>query len=331
MRPLTFTRPKVLMQVAGEPIIGHALRRLALAGVTEALLITMYLEEKVAEWAGKTPSYGIRIETRSQGLDRYGTGAATMVAKDWVCDEPFVMTFGDILMPDSNYVALRELHAAHPDATVLTGWWSDSVGGGLIMADNGVAASIVERPATRQPGYINAGLFVLQAGVFADIDRLEPSPRGEYELTDVFHAMIARGENPRLLKVDGFWTNVSGSAEILEAGQATMDLWPGTGQLIDEPCKVDRTATLRGRLRIGARSSVDEARIGPYAALGAGCHVLEGATVENCELLPGSTVGEGAHVAYALLGEGVVVADGARAVGTPDHPLAVADGQVYGA
>jgi len=331
MRPLTFTRPKVLMQVAGEPILEHAIRRLAIAGVTEALLITMYLEEKVAEWATKTPDYGVEIETRSQCPDRYGTGAATMVAKDWVDDEPFIMAFGDILMPDANYDALRLLHASRPDATVLTGWWSDSVGGGLITADNGVAVSIVERPPTRRPGYINAGLFVLQPGVFDDIAGLRPSPRGEYELTDVFHAMIARGENPRLLKVEGFWTNVSGSAEILEAGRATMDQWPGDGQIIGEACEADHTATLTGRLRIGARSVVDEARIGPYAALGAGCHVLEGATVENCELLPGATVGEGAHVAYALLGEGVVVADGARAVGTPEQPLAVADGQVYGA
>jgi bifunctional UDP-N-acetylglucosamine pyrophosphorylase/glucosamine-1-phosphate N-acetyltransferase len=336
MRPLTLTRPKVLVPAAGSPLLDHVFRRLAVAGVDSALLVTMYLPDQVESWARVADHYGIDIDLVHQPRDRYGTGAATLTAREWVDGSAFLMTFGDVLASESHYPALVGLHRRDPDATILSAHREEMVRGGLVQTDgDGLLEAIIERPSAPVPsGLINAGIFLLQPGIFDDLQELAPSPRGEYELTDVFQRMADEGRGPRVLETDDYWVNVSGGPEILEVQRRVLDEWTsaadGDGVFIEEGAEVSGDAELRGPLRISAGASVGAAQIGPYASVGNGAHVGDESALEECGVLPGAYVGSGCRLRYAIIGAGARMADRARLWGEVDRTSILADGEEHG-
>ena len=251
MRPLTFTRPKVLVPAAGETLLDHVFRRLAVAGVDEALLVTMYLPEQVEAWAEGAELYGIDISITRQSRERYGTGAATLTAKQWVGDEPFLMTFGDVLAGETNFPTLVGMHRKNPDATIVTAYRQELVRGGVVLAEEGRLVALDEHPDQPVPnGLINAGMYLLQPHVFDRLSLVKPSQKGEYELTDVLGDMGRESDKPLVMEVEDYWVNVSGAPDVLAV--QSLILGSGAGRLTATGCSSTRARRSRAR---GAESS----------------------------------------------------------------------------
>lgn len=336
MRPLTFTRPKVLVPAAGETLLDHVFRRLAVAGVDEALLVTMYLPEQVEAWAEGADRYGIDISITRQSRERYGTGAATLTAKQWVGDEPFLMTFGDVLAGETNFPTLVGMHRKNPDATIVTAYRQELVRGGVVLAEEGRLVALDEHPDQPVPnGLINAGMYLLQPHVFDRLSRVEPSQqKGEYELTDVLGDMGRESDKPLVMEVEDYWVNVSSASDVLAVQSLILEEWrqaaDGDGLFVDESAEVSERAVLRAPIRIAAGTRIGAATIGPNVAIGEGAVVGDGAALEDCALLENSHVGTGCHIRYAMLGAGSRVADRARLWGEVDRTSVLADKETHG-
>src|SRR5689334_19425457 len=153
-----------------------------------------------------------------------GTGKAPELAKAFVGDDTFLLTYGDILVRPETYQHMRKRFAEGPFAGLLTVTGSQDVTKGAInfFDDQFCLRKLVEKPTHEQlaelqrtgwlvPGqtaWYNAGIYIFQPVVFEFTARLEKSPRGEYELTDAINALVAAGHRIAGMQIEGRWVDV---------------------------------------------------------------------------------------------------------------------------
>ena len=217
MMPLTTDCPKPLLPAAGTPILERILTGLRRAGIAEAVVVHGYLGQMIEDYFGDGERVGMRLRYRRQDPPD-GTAGALRQVKDLCGGEPFVLHWGDILVSPTNYPTILADFAADPPPAVVEGlnWMDDPAAGAAVYRSGNRVTAIIEKPA---PGastthWNNAGVFVLSPRVWPYVDRVTPSPRGEYEFTDVLHMMIRAGEYVRGHELTDLWSDV-GTPDIL--------------------------------------------------------------------------------------------------------------------
>lgn len=220
MGALTRDIPKAMIAVAGRPVLEHIITRLARVGLSDFILVTRYLAEKIERHFGGGERFGVSIRYASQG-DYYGTGAALLSAEDYAAHGPLMMTYGDIITPVVNYSRAMETFSQSQCAAVMTlNWMDDPWAGGAVHVDeNGRVSRIVEKPPKGQivSHWNSAGIMVFDPVIFGYLERLRPSPRGEYELPDALNAMIDDGLAIHPYYLRGGWCDVGRPEDIAAA------------------------------------------------------------------------------------------------------------------
>ena len=135
-------------------------------------------------------------------------------------DEPFLLTFGDILCEAPAYVRCAQVLEDHPQTVAVLGVRDvdDPWQGAAVYEHDGRVTKIIEKPprGTSTTRWNSAGLYAMRPAVFPYLDRLVPSPRNEYELTSIFEMMLQEGVEVRISAIEGRWRDV-GRPEDLDA------------------------------------------------------------------------------------------------------------------
>ncbi len=217
---LTESTPKPLIEVAGRPIIVHALDALIAAGIREFAIITGYLAPKLEAELGNGAQSGVSITYfRQQSLE--GTARALALAREFLGEESFFVGWGDIMVRPGNY---REVvkKGRLADAAIAVNHVDDPWAGAAVYVDDTMAVTrIVEKPApgTSATTWNNAGLMTLSPAAWPAIDALTLSARGEYELPQALTAMVAAGARVVAVPIEGPWFDI-GTPESLDAARA---------------------------------------------------------------------------------------------------------------
>jgi dTDP-glucose pyrophosphorylase len=223
MKDLTRELPKPMLRVQGRPILEFILEGLKGAGIQEIFIVTGWRAEVVEQHFGDGSRWGLRIAYGRQVVQD-GTGKAPEVARDFVGDSPFLLTYGDILVRPETYPRMVDRFAQDDFTGVVTVTaGQDVTKGGLNFFDETFCLKrVVEKPGPQQldelraegwlkPGttvWYNAGIYVFRPVLFEFTARLPKSPRGEYELTDAINAMLAAGHRLAGLEIEGRWVDV---------------------------------------------------------------------------------------------------------------------------
>jgi glucose-1-phosphate thymidylyltransferase len=323
LRPITYTSAKQLVPVANKPVLFYGIEAMAEAGIREVgIIIAPETGDEIRAAAGDGSRFGVAITYIVQD-EPAGLAHAVLTAEDFLGDAPFVMYLGDNLLQggiDELVAAFRE-HG--PDALILLTQVSDPENYGVAELRDGQVVRLVEKPPEPKTDLALVGVYMFTAAIHDAARAIEPSARGELEITDAIQHLVDTGRRVEPHVVRGWWKDTGRLEDMLEANRLIL----GTlvrrveGELIDAQidgevvveagARLERS-TVRGPAVIGAGAMLTDCYVGPYTAVGESC-VIEDAEVEHSILLAGSAVRQLAgRMESSLLGRNVTVARDAR-------------------
>lgn len=208
MGQITSELPKAMLPVRGKPLLEHVLDGLAVAGVERFLLVVGYRREAIEN---HFRNWRLPVEFSVQDPIN-GTAAAARLARDFVATDSFLLALGDILCDPPAYARCARVLVDCPNTAGVLGVKAvdDPWRAAAVYADNGVITHVIEKPpqGTSTTRWSSAGLYAFRSLVFDYLDRVELSPRGEYEITSIFDMMLADGLELRISSIEGEWTDV---------------------------------------------------------------------------------------------------------------------------
>lgn len=219
MRELTQDMPKPMIQVCGKPILSYIVDGLRGAGIGKILVVVGYRKEVVRAHFQDGSAFGVEIAYAEQ-VAQDGTGKVVELAKPFCRSEPFILSYGDILVDPSCYIQLTRPGDAE---LLLTVRHTDDVSkGGAVYLNN--AFEVVDLREKQSPDqastcWYNAGIYTFKATVFAYLARLQKSPRGEYELTDAIRAIAQDGKKVKAVEIKGYWADVRDPEALAEVNE----------------------------------------------------------------------------------------------------------------
>ncbi|MEN6545499.1 MAG: glucose-1-phosphate thymidylyltransferase [Armatimonadia bacterium] len=327
LRPLTFSKPKHLLPVAGRPLLGHVLWSLAEAGLREVGLVVGHHPEAVQRYVGDGELWGLTATyiTQEQPL---GLGHAVKQTRDFVGDNPFIVYLGDNLLENGINDFVQDFQQHRPDAALLLKAVPDPRRYGVaVLDDQQRVVRLVEKPADPPSNLAIVGVYAFQSAIFDAIDHIQPSARGELEITDAIQYLVDHGRTVRARIMQGFWEDAGEPRSLLVANRRYLDRLEHLiqGKLGSE-CTIEGTACigkgtritgskLRGPCLIGRNCVIERSTIGPYASIGDGCvitdsHIEDSVIQDDCQIsqLPAGLKG-------SVLGEKVQITGGAPMTG----------------
>jgi dTDP-glucose pyrophosphorylase len=209
MRELTNELPKPMVEVRGKPVLQHTVEGLRAAGVRDFLIIVGYRADSVQNFFGDGSRYNIQIQYATQVVQD-GTGRVVDLARNFVEDLPFILSYGDILVDPENYQRVIDL-SDDVEAIITVKRGEDVTKGGAVFLNEQM--ELVDLHEKSKPGqatsqWYNAGLYAFRSSIFDFTAKLKLSPRGEYELTDAVRALAQSGKKVKALELSGEWADV---------------------------------------------------------------------------------------------------------------------------
>lgn len=213
-KPITDTIPKVMINVAGKPMLERQLENLLEAGIDEAILVVGYKKEVIRDYF-KDNFNGVKI-TYVEQKEQLGSADAVKVVKNVVGNDDFLVINGDVILEGS---FLKELKETLGYPAVIVGRETDEPWryGCLVIEDN-LIKDIVEKPekGTEPGNIINIGVYKFSRKVFDAIDKVPLGPKGEYEIVDAIRLLIKK-EGVSYLEYNGLCLDIGNQEDLKKA------------------------------------------------------------------------------------------------------------------
>lgn len=287
LRPHTYTLPKVLLNVAGKPILGHILDRIKLEGISKVTFIVGYLGEKVKEFVEN--EYDFESEYINQE-DQKGLGHAIYLARETFGEDELLIILGDTVfdvdlhnMISSKYSALGVKEVEDPRRF------------GVAIVENDFITKLIEKPETPISKLAIVGLYYIKnskllSECLDEIIQKNIRTKNEYQLTDALQLMLEKGEKFVTFPVEG-WFDCGKPETLLSTNHHLLEKL-STAEKIDG-------VTIIKPVYISPKSKVENSIIGPYTT------VNDGAVIKN-SIIINSIVGINAVVENEILKDSII-------------------------
>lgn len=320
LRPITHTGPKQLIPIANRPNSQFALEDLKHAGIMEiAIVLGEIYPDKVREYYGDGARFGVNITYIHQGKPQ-GIAHAVGLCREFVGHEQFVVYLGDNLLRGGIQDYAKEFVKSSADAMFLLTEVKDPGRFGVAkLGKGGELLGVVEKPKTPPSDYALVGIYFFTPKIFNVIENLQPSQRGELEITDAIDELIRSGTVTYGI-VSGWWKDTGTVQDLLEANRLVLDEMPP--RVLG---KIEDQSSLQGRVSVGRGSTVkkgalirgpasiadyslisDGVYVGPYTSIGSRV-VIRAGEIENSVVMDSAEIDIDDRLVDSLIGPGVKV------------------------
>ncbi len=318
LRPITHTSAKQLVPVANKPVLFYGIEALVDAGVSEiGIIIAPETGDEIRETAGDGSAFGAKITYILQDKPA-GLAHAVLTAEDFIGDSPFVMYLGDNLLRDGLLGLVSTFREDGPDALILLTPVDDPQSYGVAELDGeGGIVRLIEKPKDPPSDLALVGVYLFGPAIFEAARALEPSWRGELEITEAIQGLIDDGHRVQSEIVTGWWKDTGQLADMLEANRLVLEeLETQLDGEVDEDSRVEgrvflaagakvERSVIRGPAVIGPNACIEDSYVGPYTSIGGEVHIRR-SEVEHSIILSGSVVEDlGTRMEASLLGRNV--------------------------
>jgi glucose-1-phosphate thymidylyltransferase len=305
LRPLTYTGAKQLVPVVNKPILWYGIEQIVTAGITDiGIVISPETGEEIRKITGDGTRFGAHITYILQDSPD-GLAHAVKIAQPFLGNSPFLMYLGDNLIQDSLNSFVEKFVDQHLDALILLKEVPNPRAFGVaILNAQGKVVQLVEKPETPPSNLALVGVYLFSPGIHSVIETLQPSHRGELEITDAIQSLVDIDKVVMAQPLQGWWLDTGKKDDLLAANQIILD--ESLSSLIegevDDSTKISgrvqigkgsvvRTSTIRGPVVIGENCFIENCFIGSYSSIANRVRlidvemdhsvILEGAVIEN--------------------------------------------------
>ncbi|MDQ3877131.1 MAG: sugar phosphate nucleotidyltransferase, partial [Actinomycetota bacterium] len=211
--PVTKVVNKHLLDVFDEPMVFYPIRSLARAGITDVVLVTGNEIDQFKNLLGDGSDLGVHISYAQQEGEG-GIADALARAKEFIGEDRMVVILGDNIYQEDLRPFVDAYSTQERGAKILLKQVSieDARRFGVAHVEGSTINGIVEKPQEPSSDLVVTGCYMYDRRVFDIIDSLEPSARGELEITDVNNAYVDRGAMEYDV-IEGFWGDAGESID----------------------------------------------------------------------------------------------------------------------
>jgi glucose-1-phosphate thymidylyltransferase len=319
LRPITFAMPKQLIPVANKPILFYVLQHIQDAGIEEVgVIVSPETACQIQEAVGL--NFPCLHLTYIEQLEPLGLAHAVVVARDFLGDEPFLMYLGDNLIDQGVADLVKTFEDSGADAVILLKQLDDPrMFGVAVLDESGQVVRLVEKPKVPPSNLGLVGVYLFSPAIHKAIDGIEPSWRGELEITDAIQRLVEDGKPVRSFILDGWWLDTGKKDDLLEANRTVLDqvtqrdirgLVDEGSRLIGRVSIADGAAVqnsvVRGPVVIGTGTLIKDSIVGPYTSIGERCQI-ESSTLQDCVIMDGAHIEGVERVEESIVGKNVSV------------------------
>ena len=292
LRPLTHTGPKQLLPIANKPMSQYCIESLRDAGITDiAIIIGGTGSNKVQEYYGSGEKFGVKLTYVPQDTPR-GIAHAISLCKEFVNGEKFVVFLGDNILKKSISEYVQRFKNSDASASILLCEVSNPTQFGIADVKDGMIKKIMEKPKDPPTNLAVTGIYLLTPTIFEIINRLKPSWRNEYEITDALQMLLQ--ENYKIIydMVTDYWKDTGTPNDIIHANQVILSAMTPYFE-----GKKDSSVSITGNVMVGSGTTIKEGskitgpviigkncQIGPNAQIGSNTSVGDNSKIANCHI-----------------------------------------------
>jgi len=278
LHPLTDTRSKPMVTVANRPLIHYAIDKLVEIGVHE---IGIVVGDNEAELRAGLTYDGPRFTFIRQAEPR-GIAHAVDCAREFTDDDDFSLLFCDNLFSASlrDSINVWQTRSDNCACLIHVHEVEDPRAYGVAVCDGSNVIELEEKPQAPKSNLAIVGVYFFTPRIYDAIARIQPSARGELEITDAIAELIALGHNVRAEKIGGYWFDTGTFRDLLIAQAHVMQ---------SSYAGVLESSSLSEPVAIASGARIVNSRIGPNAAIAEGC-TIDGCTLSDCMVYPHTTL-----------------------------------------
>jgi UDP-N-acetylglucosamine diphosphorylase/glucosamine-1-phosphate N-acetyltransferase len=307
MHPLTYTRPKVMLPIAGKPILEWNLLNARAAGLKEFIFVVSYKSEMVREYFGDGNPWNVKINYVNQGK-AMGTAHAIGTVEPFVSD--YIVLSGDTIFGtnDIKQIAKKGIKIGLVKIDNATEY-------GIVELKGKHVVKIYEKMEHPLSNVINAGIYHFNKHIFDFIRKTEKSPRGEFEVTDSINTLVSKEPMEGVFLKE--WRDVVYPWHLLDANEEVLKKLKtkiqGTveknvtakGIVVVGKGTVIRSGTyIEGPVVIGNNSKIGpNCYLRPYTTIGNNCHIGNACEVKNSIIMDYSNVPHLNYVGDSIIGQ----------------------------
>ena len=323
LRPITHTSAKQLVPVANKPVLFYGLEAIADAGITDVGIIVGDTAEEIREAVGDGSKLGIHVTYIPQEKP-LGLAHAVLIAREFLGDDDFVMYLGDNFIVGGITGLVEEFRTEHPDAQILLTQVPNPTSFGVAELDeSGRVKGLEEKPKQPKSDLALVGVYLFTPAIHEAVRSIEPSWRGELEITHAIQWLIDQRKDVRSTTISGYWKDTGNVADMLEVNRSVLEtLEPHIEGTVDESSeiigrvRIDAGAEVRGSrivgpAVIGPGSVISDSYIGPFTSVSEDCRI-DDSEVEYSIVLRDSSITGVRRIETSLIGSNVQVTPAPR-------------------
>lgn len=301
LRPITFNRAKQLVPVANKPVLVRVIETIKEAGIDEIGIVIGDTGPEIRQAIGQGKRWGVNITYIEQDSPR-GLAHAVKISRDFLGDERFVMFLGDNVIEGGISELISEFAASEWNSQIVLTETDQPESYGIAeLDDNRRIVRLVEKPRNPTSNLALVGIYMFDKHIYEAVNAIEPSWRGELEITDAIQWLVANGYDVYPYVHRGWWIDTGKAHDMIDANSRvlaeldhTIDGYVDRDSRVDHLVTVERGAEIinsvvRGPAIIGEDCRIINSYVGPFTSI---YHhtVIEDSEVEHSIIMDQSRV-----------------------------------------
>jgi glucose-1-phosphate thymidylyltransferase len=293
------------------------------AGITDIGLVVGDTAEAIEDAVGDGSAFGLNA-TYIRQTAPLGLAHAVLVSRDYLGDDDFVMYLGDNFIVGGITSLVEEFRSQRPDAQIMLTPVPDPREFGVAELDgNGQVIGLEEKPQQPKSDLALVGVYIFNRSVHEAVRNLQPSWRGELEITEAIQWLIDHGKAVRSSVISGYWKDTGNVADMLEVNRMVLETTQARCDgTVDADCEIIGRVCIGsgaqvsgsrvvGPVMIGAGSKVTGSYIGPFTAVAEDC-TIDDSEIEYSILLPRASIRGVRRIEASIIGHEVEVTPAPR-------------------